>query len=212
MRSLTKLLTALFPPICCNCQTAGSILCTQCFQKIDFFTGEITDLQNSNGLDAVLALAYFQPPISTLIQQLKYSGMFANAQTIASLIYRNGKLPHADLLIPVPLHPGRLRIRGYNQSSLIATELGRLSHVPACEALRKTTATASQVSVQSRDHRLHNLDNSFAINKTVGETLAGKKCILIDDVVTTGATLATCATLLKQAGARTVFGVTAAHE
>jgi ComF family protein len=117
------------------------------------------------------------------------------------------------LVIPIPLSEKRLRERGYNQTELIAHELCAiapkyaLSYRP--DILLKTKETKSQVVVNSRKERLGNLKGCFSVKNNT--TLFGKDIVLIDDIITTGATMEEARAVLKRAGARRVIGVAVAH-
>ncbi|MDH5527440.1 MAG: ComF family protein [Nitrospirota bacterium] len=104
-----------------------------------------------------------------------------------------------DLVMPVPLHPSRLRERGFNQSARLAAAVGRRMGLPvAGHLLERTVATASQVGLKRRE-RLRNVARAFAVCDT--DSVAGKSVLLVDDVITTGATLSACARALMRAGA-----------
>jgi len=112
--------------------------------------------------------------------------------------------------VPVPIHKKRLNERGYNQSSLVARELGRLSGLPLIEdCLKRRTHTPPQVRTMSAAERRKNIADAFSC---VNKQLEGKQVILIDDVSTSGATMNTCAGVLKAAGATSVWGLTLALE
>jgi ComF family protein len=121
-------------------------------------------------------------------------------------------LPHgldADVIIPVPLHPARLRTREFNQSLLLADQLGRHLFRPVSAAnLVRTTATDPQTAL-SRQARLRNLRNAFTIRRP--QDLAGKRILLVDDVFTTGTTVNECAKTLRKAGSGQVFALTLAR-
>ncbi len=125
-------------------------------------------------------------------------------------------LPLPDAIIPVPLHRRRLRFRGFNQSELLAQILSQTLtpglDVPLyTEVLIRTRFTKPQMKTDSREERLSNLKNAFAIQETSTPILKGKSLWLIDDVATTGTTLEECATVLKQHGATAVFGIVLAR-
>lgn len=112
----------------------------------------------------------------------------------------------ADVIIPVPLHPARLRAREFNQSLLLADELSRhLARPVSATNLVRTAATDPQTTL-SRQERLRNLRNAFEIRRP--QDLAGKRILLVDDVFTTGTTLNECAKTLRKSGAGTVFALT----
>jgi len=112
--------------------------------------------------------------------------------------------------MPVPLHPRRLRERGYNQSSLLARELGKLTKLPVIEdCLVRIKEAQPQVRAATVEDRRENVTDAFICqNKKV----SGKQIILIDDVCTSGATLESCALALKSKGATSVWGLTLARE
>lgn len=112
-------------------------------------------------------------------------------------------------LVPVPLHPTRLRARGYNQAELLAREASKWTGVPLVLALRRTRATPQQVGLGAEE-RAANVGDAFAIAPDCG--IAGKRLALVDDVTTTGATLGACAEVLIQNGALDVVSLTLARE
>jgi ComF family protein len=123
---------------------------------------------------------------------------FARATGLAAI------LREVDLLIPVPLHPARRRERGYNQSLHIATGLAEVLGLPVCpQLLRRRRPTRQQTRLDAEERR-RNLRGAFEVTAE----LPAHTCIgVVDDVVTTAATLAACAQALEQAGARRVWGV-----
>lgn len=115
-----------------------------------------------------------------------------------------------QVLVPVPLHNKRMRERGYNQSALLARELGKLAGLPVADScLVRTRLTPPQAKTANVTERRHNVDKAFACR--TGEML-DKQVILIDDVSTSGSTLGACAAALKEAGAKSVWGLTLARE
>ena len=119
-----------------------------------------------------------------------------------------------DAIIPVPLHPRRLRFRGFNQSELLARTLAQaiapgLDIPVLAHGLTRTRYTKPQMKTDSRTERLDNLKNAFAVSDEAA--LQGRSIWLIDDVATTGATLEECAIVLKKAGVSSVFGIVLAR-
>lgn len=150
------------------------------------------------------------PPLQEAICALKYRGLTALAGPLAALMIR--ALPpdiEGDVIVPVPLHPSRLRAREFNQSLLLADRLGRFLMQPvSTTGLIRTTATEPQMGLTRRE-RLRNLRRAFAVQDA--EPLAGRRILLVDDVYTTGTTLNECATTLLKAGALSVSALTLAR-
>jgi ComF family protein len=106
--------------------------------------------------------------------------------------------------VPVPLYPARLWWRRFNQSAMLALAVGRLAGVPVdCAVLKRVRRTTSQVGL-SADQRRRNVRGAFKVDRAVRPRVKGKKLVLVDDVITTGATAEACARALKRAGAARV--------
>lgn len=146
------------------------------------------------------------------IHQLKYYNLKAISCCLAELLadyLQSNPLP-GETLVPVPLHPHRLRERGYNQSSLLARELGKLVGLPVIEdCLVRVKEAKPQVKALSVKERQENVIGAFACRD---DKVSDKQIILIDDVCTSGATLESCATALKNGGAISIWGLTLARE
>ncbi len=113
-----------------------------------------------------------------------------------------------DVIAPVPLHPARQRERGFNQASLLAELLSKQVSVPWKLLLERHRYTTTQTALD-RAERIENLRNAFRLRKNID--VRRLRILLIDDVLTTGATLSECARVLKDAGATSVYAVTAAR-
>lgn len=150
--------------------------------------------------------------IRKAIHELKYRNLKTIAPCLAELLadyLRSNPLP-GEVLVCVPLHPRRLRERGYNQSSLLARELGRRIGLPVIEdCLIRVRLAQPQVKAVNVEERRRNVAGAFVCRD---ERVRGKQVILIDDVCTSGATLESCAVALKSKGAMSVWGLTLARE
>jgi ComF family protein len=146
----------------------------------------------------------FAHPVSKLIHNLKYNGAFALSKPLAQLMadaWSTWQMS-IDLVLPIPLHAERERKRGYNQSTLLARDFCKMVNLPYAEdGLKRTRFTTPQVGLTAVA-RLKNVQNAFVANAGV----VGKHILLIDDVCTTGATMAAAANALCDAGAQTVSG------
>ena len=147
--------------------------------------------------------------VAVAIRQLKYGGRSYLCRPLATLLRpRLPELQPLDLVLPVPLHPRRMRRRGYNQAAVLAGELVQGQELKACYcALERHRDTGSQASL-GRDLRLQNLRGAFAASQ---ERVRGARVLLLDDVMTTGATAAACTEALLEAGAREVKVLTLAR-
>jgi ComF family protein len=141
------------------------------------------------------------------VHALKYAGLPRIADDLAAAM-GGALLPtdEASLLVPIPLAPKRLRERGYNQSEALARALSRLWRVPVVDVLVRSRETATQTAL-TPETRLANVAGAFSPGRRPGVS-RDSNYILVDDVFTTGATLAEAARALEQGGARRVFGIT----
>ena len=163
-------------------------------------------LQSPPALDGAWAAVDYAFPWTQLVAQFKFRQGLDLATSLTELMARSG--PPADvaprLILPVPLSASRMRSRGYNQAWELARRLGeKLSWPARHDVLLKTRDTPEQMALPR--HRRHaNVHQAFSIAPRVGQTLAGERVVLLDDVMTTGATANEIARLLKGAGARSV--------
>lgn len=159
----------------------------------------------------LLSLYYYQPPIMHLVKQLKYQQQIHIANTIAKYWIKrfNNELKDYELLVPIPLHWRRLVWRGYNQSYELAKRLHKLSNIPLIDALKKVHATPSQTRA-TRQKRIENLSSAFALRSKFASRIKGSKVLIIDDVLTTGATASAASKILLKAGAKEVGVMTIA--
>ena len=151
-------------------------------------------------------------PASSIVHALKYGGWERVAEELAERMSRLGwpddVTEERAGLVPIPLASARKRQRGYNQSALIARALGSRWRVPVWEdVVERSRETESQTRLTA-EQRLDNVAGSFRIAPRCAERIGGAHVVIVDDVVTTAATLNTCATMLYKAGARIISYVT----
>ena len=154
----------------------------------------------------------FDGVVRKAIHQLKYRDLKAVAPCLAELLadYLGSHPLPGEALVCVPLHPRRLRERGYNQSGLLARELGKRVGLPVIEdCLIRVRQAQPQVRAVDAEERRRNVVDAFACRD---DRVTGKQIILLDDVCTSGATLEACASALKNKGAASVWGLTLARE
>ncbi|OQA03576.1 MAG: DNA utilization protein GntX [bacterium ADurb.Bin400] len=221
-------LDIFFPRYCVGCGTYGKTLCLDCASKIAHIKtplcpecGRISAMgkfcvscrrRTKTALTGlIVATSYESGPIKEVIHHLKYTGMVELASVLGELICLclGGNLPSGKLVVvPVPLHSIREKERGFNQSELIARYISERLGLPGGLALVRKRYTQPQV-VLSREMRLQNITGAFMVAD--GELVRNRVVLLVDDVATTAATLNECARVLRQAGARQVWGVVAAR-
>jgi ComF family protein len=151
-------------------------------------------------------------PASGIVHALKYEGWAAVANEIAERMSRLSwpadVVDERAALVPIPLASARKRQRGYNQSALIARGIGRRWRIPVWEdVVVRSRETSSQTRL-TPEQRLDNVAGSFRIGASRREELRGAHVVIVDDVVTTAATLNTCAKVLYESGARIISYVT----
>lgn len=216
-RWLALLLDLLYPVRCGGCGAAGKGLwCESCDARAQRLLPH--DRMRRVALTApwesvefaVASAALFAAPLREAIHALKYDGTPGMSEPLARLMgeaLQPGD--HAcDAIVPVPLHPARQRERGYNQSELLARQLGGLLGAPLDgRVLRRARHTHYQAQLGAAERRL-NVQGAFV---AVAERARGKRILLVDDVLTTGATLGECAMALIGAGATYVSAITLAR-
>lgn len=164
---------------------------------------------NTHEAPGVLAPLRYEHPVDDMIRRLKYHGAIEHARVLGVLLAaaaRARAAPLPRLLVPVPLHPARLRERGFNQTYALARYAGRMLEVPyARTLLRRVRDTPSQTALDVTARR-HNVRGAFAVcgPKAMQRLLAAEHVAVIDDVITTGSTAAELRAVLYAAGVSTV--------
>lgn len=234
---LRAFLDVLFPPLCHICKTfipdSGPIhLCASCRENLMPVSSPKCTVcgipfTTENGIDHVCgacatapkhfvsarAAVRFGGSAQELIHRLKYGKKVHLARPLGLMAanHLDGFLNEAgaELIVPVPLHPRRLKERGFNQSILLAHFLSKSRHIPISRNnLRRIRWTEPQINLPPED-RIKNVRGAFAIRKP--ELFEGKKLVLVDDVYTTGSTVCECARVLKRAGAGRIYVATVAR-
>jgi len=197
-------LTLLAPPFCLVCAEPVSPtrqLCPRC-------------AKGPSGSPAIRAAFHYRGAAIALVHAFKFSGRRAAARTAGAwmglALARFPELAQAQALVPVPLHPGRERERGYNQALLLAQGLSETSGLPVEELLRRTRPTRPSWFL-GRRQRAENLAGAFAWAGPPGGA-AGRRLLIIDDVCTSTATIKACARALRQARAAWVAGYAFARQ
>jgi ComF family protein len=221
------LLDIAFPFSCIACgreiPAAPSYLCEECFAAIScnssFFCAACMrrsyDGKAVCHFDSPYMLApacFYEGPVPALIHAFKYGKMEKVGTMLSSLLIAYMEhLPYdfsQALVACVPLHPLRRRMRGFNQSELLARAVASHFSLPYADLLRRTSFTRPQASQHSAQERQRNMRGCFALRE--GAALRGRTVIVVDDVSTSGATLHEAARTLKSAGARRIIGLVVA--
>ncbi|MDR2183595.1 MAG: ComF family protein [Clostridiales bacterium] len=147
------------------------------------------------------ACDYNDEAVRHVIFRFKYEGKRMLARRMAEMIFRSLGEIDADCLVCVPLHEKRMKERGYNQAGLLALELSGLCGVPAYDGMTRVRETARQFDLKPEE-RAANVAGAFGLKE--GFCVAAKDVLLVDDVLTTGATAAECGRVLTEAGAKSV--------
>ena len=190
------LLNAFFPPVCPVCSVRMAVpdgLCPDCFARLEFVSDNTTE--------RVSAVVYNETS-KKLVLALKYGDRLEVAPLLARLMYNAGAdlFKTADVITGVPLHWRRMLTRKFNQTAVLAAELSELSGVRADPyILKRVKSTPKQ---GSRTERFENVKDAFRLNSKI--SVRGKTVVLIDDVITTGATFRSCAGVLMKGGAKEV--------
>ncbi len=202
----------LLPGTCVLCESCHAQLCfitracRHCALPIPAATGPLCGhcrLQPAPFRQAVAALTW-APPASQLISQFKYQARLAPGRVLGSVLAHELRLHYADqplpeLIVPVPLHPAKLRRRGFNQSLLLARQLAQSLQLPCTATLLRRVRDTPQQQGLSREERQQNLGDAFALDLRQLPQYAGLRSIaLVDDVITTQSTARAVATVLQQ--------------
>jgi ComF family protein len=214
-----RALDLALPAACAGCGREGDPLCRECRPALDVRLTAEPGVPVGLPADIPAPLlqlewcAPFTGPTRRALHALKYDGERRLGPMLGAAVARRWARAGAggDAFVPVPASPDRVRERGYDQAALIAGEAGRRLGLPVLRALERTRDTAAQFDLD-RSARATNLGGAFRVVPDAAGGVAGRWIVLIDDVVTTGATLAACAATLIEAGALAVSAVAVARE
>lgn len=231
------ILDTLFPITCLSCGKNGEWICAECLAKIPLKIDQVCPLcerkitpggricfecHRHSDLDGLLAAtSYKNDIILGAVHNYKYrfvEDLHIPLGKILIKSFLDSDLIIPDLLIPVPLHPRRLRYRGFNQAELLADYLSEnltpgFSIPVASNLVIRSRYTSPQMKVKNYHERKKNMEGAFKItNKSISDNLENKRVLLVDDIATTGATLFECAKVLKTAGAKEVIALVIARQ
>jgi len=222
----------LFPPVCLVCDSFGYFICPKCQQKMSKLDGFICPscLMNcpsgelhprcKGNIDGLISCWNYEKTTQKIIKEIKYRFYYSSIKHLIKFyLQQRQKSPAFEifikkkpLLIPVPLHPKRLKYRGFNQADLIVKELAKAWNLDLSNKILFRTKFSKPQAELSKKERFDNTKNMFAANpkllKIGDKPLKDKNIILVDDVWTTGSTAQACAGVLKKLGAEQIWTVT----
>jgi len=232
---LNHFINFFFPKVCSCCKrnlpaNYNGNICSECLNTLPKNVGlkcSTCDVQiqsqkhcydcshNKNYFDLIKAPYKYEKSVKVLIHNFKYSNRFFLAKNFSSamvdVILENNWDKQTDIIIPVPLFITRKFLRGYNQAALIADEISKKTNIKYSDKiLIRKFYTKAQFAL-NRKARQENLQQIFYINKKYIDKIKNKNILLVDDIVTTCATVNSCAKVLKQAGAKKVFVISIAR-
>jgi competence protein ComFC len=232
LRAVTSL---FYPALCAVCHAAvsrGDYVCQDCLDKAqrivapfcgkcsEPFSGAIDNeftcancAHRRLAFDAAVSAYRSRGVVRFVILQFKYNRQLHLRHPVAQWLQEamdDARLRdrNFDCIVAVPLHPARFRERGFNQAELLAKILGQRKNLPLTPALERTRYTTTQTAFDRTD-RMENLRGAFRLRKRTN--VRGLRVLLVDDILTTGSTLSECARILREAGAHSVYAVTAAR-
>lgn len=230
-----RLLDLVLPPVCMACSDPVATphgLCAACWSRLrpierpycerlgipfgyDIGEGALSAeaIASPPVFDRARAAVLYEEVAKDLVQNLKYHDRTELAGLVGRMTARAGRdlTADADVIVPLPLHRRRLWTRRFNQAAMIAREVGRLSGVPVeLLALRRVRATRPQVGLGERE-REENVRGAFRVDPAHRAAIDGRRVVLVDDVLTTGATASAATRALRRAGAARVDVLTFAR-
>lgn len=216
---MVGLLDLLMPPACASCGRMGAITCAGCLgafqapsRPSDLFLAPDAGVVVGESLALAMAAFAYETGIRRALAALKYGGASRVAPIVARAavpaLRRLLEVTGPGAVVPIPVSDERRRTRGYNQAELIARELARSTRLPTVELLDRIRPTARQHQL-SRTARLRNLRDALAVRPGARVPAVA---ILVDDIITTAATLEAGASVLRAAGCETVYGLAIARE
>lgn len=214
----------IFPKKCVSCDKFGAYFCVDCIKKVKYVDMPICPVCQRQSIggrthpgcfgkyrpDGLVVACRYQDPIRRAIAKVKYKWVFDIEKVFVDLIVSclwQIDLPKDIVLVPVPLHAKRENWRGFNQSDVLAKSLSKKFKAAYLDLMFRNKETQTQVGLR-KDERLTNVRGAFSLRTQAD--VRGKNIVLVDDVFTSGATMAECAKVLKENGAKSVWGMAVA--
>lgn len=216
MKILDLIAHLLYPWKCVFCESVlkDTDICHECEKKLPYTVGDSV-AQKFPFIDKCVSPLYYKDKVRASVHRYKFGGCSAYSRRYAALmsdcVENNLDCCSIDVISWIPLSKKRLRQRGYDQARLLAEEIAAKTGLPCRQLLQKVKNNSAQSLTRDAKQRRENVAGVYALDD--GADVSGLRILLVDDVVTTGATMSEAARILRKAGAKSVFGVTLArHE
>lgn len=216
MKILDLIAHLLYPWKCVFCESVlkDTDICRECEEKLPYTVGD-SAMQKFPFIDKCVSPLYYKDKVRASVHRYKFGGCSAYSRRYAALmsdcVENNLDCRSIDVISWIPLSKKRLRQRGYDQARLLAEEIAAKTGLPCRQLLQKVKNNSAQSLTRDAKQRRENVAGVYALDD--GADVSGLRILLIDDVVTTGATMSEAARILRKEGAKSVFGVTLArHE
>lgn len=226
------ILDIFFPKYCVQCKKTGDYVCSDCFAGISFSSEYICLICNkaaingvthpickkTYGIDGGMASVAYKGVVKKLVYQFKYKPYLSDLQSSITDLFYEGLIQNEQfhrvlqtesVLVPIPLHPDRERERGYNHAALLSNSLSKRLGLQTKPLLKRVKQTQIQANLK-REERRENLKGAFEITGEL-KSVGVQQVLLVDDIMTTGATMLEAAKVLKRAGVERVWGIALAH-
>ena len=222
-----KLIDLLLPKFCFGCCRPGAFLCSSCQNEILYTKIPLCPIcerpspyglthprcKKKLSIDGLFVLGDYRGILKKMLLGFKYKNVFSVSEILCQLA--NTRLPspyfRVDIITPVPLHTNRLKERGYNQSEILAVNIAKNKNIGfSNNVLVRNRYTLPQMTLKSNKERVKNIKGVFSVVNR--EIIKSRSIALVDDIVTTGATIFETAKVLKRKGAGCVYGVVMARK
>ncbi len=227
------LLDLFFPKRCIQCKKFGAYVCASCFAKIQFDDALLCFVCNRSAMqgmthpmcktrytiDGIFSCLVYRGVVKRLLYVFKFQPHITDVEGLLRDLFYEGFIQsesfyrHVDkdtLIMPIPLSAAKFRSRGYNQSALLAKGIAKRMQLRFVDGLKRIKHTQPQVG-KDREEQKRNMKGAFQLDKKAEALIKEKTIFLVDDIVTSGATLREAAAVLKHNGAKRVFGLALAH-
>ena len=216
MKILDLIAHLLYPWKCVFCESVlkDTDICHECEKKLPYTVGD-SAMQKFPFIDKCVSPLYYKDKVRASVHRYKFGGCSAYSRRYAALmsdcVENNLDCRSIDVISWIPLSKKRLHQRGYDQARLLAEEIAAKTGLPCRQLLQKVKNNSAQSLTRDAKQLRENVAGVYALDD--GADVSGLRILLVDDVVTTGATMSEAARILRKAGAKSVFGVTLArHE